>query len=86
MIFSRCNLKALNYQFYKYLRYNISRIACLNSYCTADELCCRPDLEYTRALASSRILYNEGTRKRVIIVANITPNARLIAIGIRNLA
>ena len=39
-----------------------------------------------QALISSRIIYNDGTKISVMQVANMTPNARLIAIGIRNRA
>lgn len=40
----------------------------------------------SRLLISSRIIYSEGTSKSVMQVANRTPNARLMAIGIRNRA
>lgn len=39
-----------------------------------------------RAFMSSRIMYSDGTRNSVMHVANMTPNARLMAMGIRKRA
>ena len=53
---------------------------------TTYKLCKVDQAAKIRPLISSRIIYSEGTSTSVMQVANMTPNARLIAMGIKNRA